>query len=151
MERQWRPIHWQAIVLRCDTERLAQAPGPTTQEPEVIKPTTLSHDVEPRCGLKRPDEDCVTCLLSAASEIQAPVKAIRAVDVRPPRRAEHRGIPSCLSHKVVGRRVIPGVGFRFDNDPSDAAHKQGGSDEIPRHLYGVACEERWPQWTNMQQ
>lgn len=72
-----------------DAKRLTQAARSRAQQPKVANTPVLLHRVKSPKRLKRADQHGASRL---AGEVQAPVDALRTVDIDVRRRAEHRRI-----------------------------------------------------------
>ena len=80
--------------------------------------------------LQRADEDRVGDAFGLADEVDAPVDAVRAVDVRVAGRAEHRGVPHGQAAVAVCGRVLVLVGLELDNLPADAVDEEDRADQL---------------------
>ncbi len=113
-------------------------PGPAARSLGSVVPSTGGHRLEPVRRLERADEDGARIF---ADEVQAPVDAVRAVDVRPAGRAEHRGVSRRLPAVAVSGRVLVVVGLDLDDPAADAVDEQCRADELRRHVVHAAGEE----------
>ena len=131
-------------MLARDAERLAEPPRPGAEQPRVVEPAPLAHRLEPVRRLERPHEHGARDALVLADEVQAPVDAVGAVDVRVPGRAEHRGVARGTAAVAVARRVLVVVGLDLDDRAADAVDEQRRADQRRRDLVDAAGEEPQP-------
>src|SRR5712671_4671651 len=105
-----------------DGERLAQPPGSGAELPLVADAAAAAHGGE-ACGRHQgANQDGAGAVLGFADEIDAPMDAVRPVDIRMARRSEHHGIApgrSCVAVRC-GRRSLtltaaPSTIFRWSN------------------------------------
>src|SRR5690242_4094894 len=79
-----------------------------------------------------------------ADKIQAPVNAVRAVDVGMAGRAEHHLITPGRTRKAVRGGIIVVISFCLYDPPANFVYKQGGAYEGARHLNGRGGKiDRW--------
>jgi hypothetical protein len=129
-------------VIARDTERLAQPARAGAEEPRIRETATLLHHLDPVRRLERAEQDGRRTPLLLADEVQAPVDAVRAVDVRVPGRTEHRGVPRRPPAKAVRGRVDRRlVRLRLDDRPADTVHEQRDADQLRRDLVDAPGEE----------
>ena len=86
-------------------ERLAEAARAGAEQALVVEAAPLAHLLEARRRLERADERGLGDSLAAAHEVEAPVDAVRAVDVGVPGRAEHRAVAGRGPAEAVARRI----------------------------------------------
>lgn len=67
--------------------------------------------------------------------------AVGAVDVSPPRRAEHGPVSAGRAGKAVRGRVVPVIGLCLHNRAADPVHEEGGPEEIAGDLQDRPREE----------
>ena len=89
----------------------------------------------------RSSRACARHILRFADEVQAPVDAVRAVDVRVAGWAEHRRVARRAATVAVARRVLLVVGLDFDDPPTYAVDEQRRADQLGRDLVDAAREE----------
>src|SRR4029077_8192796 len=75
-----------------------------------------------------------------AGEVQAPLDAVGAVDVRVPRRAEHRLVALRAAAVAVRSRILVIVGLDLDDHAADAVDVELRADELRRHLVNASLE-----------
>ena len=128
-------------MLTGDPERLAEAARTRAQEPGVVEPAPLAHGIEAYGRLEGTNQDRARNSLPLADEVEAPVDAVGAVDVRVPGRAEHRDVAGGPAAVAVRRRVLVVVGLDLDDRPAHAVEEQFRPHELGRHLVHRAIEE----------
>src|SRR5262249_19030855 len=79
-----RPVQRLSVVLAGHAERLADPAWAGAEEPLVVEPTALAHQVEPLRRLERAKKHRVCLANLRADEVPAPADALRAVDVDVP-------------------------------------------------------------------
>src|SRR5262249_39767575 len=87
-----------------------------------------------------PDQHGVRDAHRLADEVEAPVDPVRAVDVRVPRRAEHRLVALGAPAVAVRGGILVVVGLELDDDAADAVDIELGADELRRDLVDAAVE-----------
>jgi len=128
-------------VLARHGERLAEAARPRCEQARVVDRASPAHLVQAVRRLERAHEHRGGDVLSIADEVQAPVDAVRAVDVGMPGRPEHRRVPCGAAAVAVCSRVVAVVGLDLDDGPSDAVDEQRRPDELRRHVEHGPGEE----------
>ena len=91
-----------------DPERLAELARAGAERALRLEPAPLAHRLEPVRRLERPHERRLGASLLGADEVEAPVDAVRAIDVRVARRPEHRGRCARSGRGSRGSRDRPG-------------------------------------------
>ena len=138
---EWRTVEREPVVLAGDPERLTEAARPRAQEPGVVEPAPRAHRVETLGRLEGANQDRARHSLRLADEVEAPVDAVGAVDVRVAGRAEHRSVAGGPTPVAVRRRVLVVVGLDLDDRPAHAVDEERRSHELGRHLVHRAFEE----------
>ena len=134
-ELERRTIERQPILFARDTERLAEPPRPRAKQAIADGPASRAHLVEAARRLERPQQNGGGKALRLADEIQAPVHAVRPVDVGVATRQEHRAVPRRAAVAVRMRRlVVRVVGLDLDDHPADAVDVQLRADQLPRDV-----------------
>jgi hypothetical protein len=128
-------------VLACDAERLAEPTGPGAEEQRRVEPAAHAHPLETVRWLERPHEHRARHTLLLADEVETPVDAVRAVDVRTAGRAEHRCVAGGAAAKAVARWILLVVGLDLDDPAPRAVDEQYRADQVGRHLVDAAGEE----------
>ena len=116
-------------------------PGPEQSDRSAATPAPRAHDVELARRLERSDQNRLGAAGLVADEVQAPVDAVRAVDVRVARCAEHDRVPGRLPAEAVARGILLVVGLDLDDPPADAVDEQRDADQVGRDLVDGAGEE----------
>ena len=111
---------------------------------EIVEAPPRAHLLEPVHRGQRAEQDGARHALTLADEVQAPVQPVRAIHVRVPRRAEHRGVPCGPAAIAVRRRVLVVVRLDLDDLAADAVHEQRHAEELRRDLVHRAGEEGAP-------
>src|SRR6185312_6198561 len=101
-DRERRSVERLAIVGPRNAERRAYLARPRTQLADVLAAAPLAHDVDAGGRLDRPHQQGAG---AAADQIDAPVNAIRAVDVDTRRRPEHRPVARRRAPERVRSRI----------------------------------------------
>ena len=117
-------------------------PGPAAEEPRVVVAAPRRASRRARASARargRAPRWRVPSLL--ADEVQAPVDAVRAVDVGAAGRAEHGRVPRGPAAVAVARRVLVVVRLDLDDAPADAVDEQGRAEQLGRDLVHAAREE----------
>src|SRR5690606_12223451 len=135
-----RRIDGHAVVPQVDAERLADPPRTGAQQAIVPRSATGPHAIEPVHWLDRTHEHAGPVPLLATDDVEAPVDAVRAIDVHPARRPEHRGIAPGRAAERVRCRVAAIVGLDLDEPSADANDGQDRPDEARRDEPGVFIE-----------
>src|SRR6266568_1214576 len=89
-----------------DRERLTELSGSRTERAHGVEPAAYALGVNPVRRLERAHENRFRNSLHTADEIQAPVDAVRAVDVRVARRSEHRLVAFAAATEAVAGRIF---------------------------------------------
>ena len=84
------------------------------------------HGLKAELWIEGADQDRAAVL---GDDIQAPVQAVRPIDVSVPCRPEHGRVGPGMPPIAVGSRIIPAIGFSLDNHSANAINQQTGSDE----------------------
>ena len=105
----------------CIRDRCLTNPsGTCAQEANIRHVPPLFHRVDTNGGFNSADQNGGAVVFFSADEIEAPVNAVRAVNVYRFRRPEHDRVAFGRATKTVGGRIGLVVGFRFDDDTPDA-------------------------------
>ena len=128
-------------MLARHVERLAEPARPGAEQARSVETAAPPHDVDAVHRLERPDQDCCSVSLALTDEVQAPVDAVRPVDVRMAGWAEHRRVPRRPAPEAVSGRILRIVGLHLHDRPADAVHEQGDADQLRRHVMDAASEE----------
>src|SRR5215472_15772842 len=139
LERQL--VERQAVVDTRDAERLAELPGAGAEGPRRLEPAAFAHPVETLRRLERAHERRLRAAFRSADEIEAPVDAVRAVDVGATGRTEHRRRARGAAAEPVARGVVLVVRLDLDHSPTHAFEEQRRSDQLGRDLVHRAREE----------
>ena len=131
---EWRVIERQPIMRVVDAKRLTDAAGARTQQPNVVQAATAAHGVESVGRFDGADQHAGTVAGLAADGIQAPVNAVRAVDISVPGRAEHRRIARPWATMAVRGGIVDVVGLGLDDAATDAVDQQQHADQPPCHI-----------------
>ena len=117
-------------------------PGPAQSSRGSSSPRRSRHRVAGPQSARAPGSARPRRALVAADEVQAPVDAVRAIDVRAAGRPEHRSfLRRCRSAEAMARRVAYGVGLDLDDPPADAVDEQLRAHELGRDLVHAPREE----------
>ena len=116
-------------------------PGPEQSARTSSTPRRLRWRSNPSRRLQRPDQHSLRYAFLAADEIQAPVDAVRAVDVRVPGRAEHRRVPRRAPAIGMTGRILLVVRLHLDDPAADTVDEQGHSDQVRSNLVDAPREE----------
>src|SRR4029078_5814480 len=114
VELEGRRVEREAVVLARDVQRLAEAGPARAEEPLVVQSPAGAHPLQPVRRLERADQNRARRALRLADEVEAPVDAVGAVDVRVAGRPEHHGVPLGAAAKAVAGRVLVVVGLNLD-------------------------------------
>ena len=136
-----RLIEAQAVVGSIDRKSLGEVAGSGAKAADVFRAAPLSHPCNAGRRLEGADQNRGTGLRRSADEVQAPMYAVRSINIGDARRSEHRPVPRCGSAKAVGGGIIMPVGFGLDNGPAAAVHVERRADQLPRHHAHIACEK----------
>lgn len=120
-----------------DAERLAQLARPRAQQPHIVDAAPLAHGIESRHGFNGAYQHARAMARLAAHKIQAPVDAVRAVDISVRGRAEHGRITRRHAAIRVRSGVQPVIRFRFHDAPAHAVDQHGHADQLARHAAGI--------------
>src|SRR5438105_4915116 len=134
-------VEREAVVLACHAERLAEPAGAGAEEAQVVEAASSTHRLHPFDGLDRPQEHGRGDALLAADEVDAPVDAVRAVDVGVPGEAEHRRVARRPAAEAVARRILVVVRLDLDDRAADSADEERDAEEVGRDLLHRAGEE----------
>ena len=137
-----RRVERKPVVLTGHTERLAEAARTCAEQARVVDAATCPHQIEAGERLERADEHRVRDSLRLADEVEAPVHAVGAVDVRATRRAEHRRVAIGAAAVAVRGRIFVVIRLDLDDPPADAVDVQLGTDQLRRHVVDAPVEER---------
>ena len=124
-----------------DAEGLREIAGTAAEATSVIDASPFTHALEPRDRLKRPDQHRATGPRGTADEIQAPMDAVRSINIRIARRAEHRPVAIILAAEAVRRGIIVAIRLGLDDAPAAPVHEEGCADQLSCHVARVAGEE----------
>src|SRR6185437_13779492 len=80
-ELEGRRVERESVEDARDAERLAQLARARAERTRRLEPPPLAHRLEPVRGLERPHERRLGASLLGADEVEAPVDAVRAIDV----------------------------------------------------------------------
>src|SRR5206468_9330462 len=89
-ELERRLVERQTVLAPGQSEPLAELAGTGTERSFRLEPTPLAHRLEAARRLERPHEGRLRPPFIAADEVEAPVDAVGAIDVRVAGRPEHR-------------------------------------------------------------
>ena len=135
-------VERQTVVVARDAERLAEPSRAGAEQPRIDETASLLHQLDPVRRLEPSDQHRRCTPLVLADEVQAPVDAVRAVDVCAAGRAEHRRVPRRPPAEPVRRRVHRRlVCLCLDDRPADAVHEQRDADQRRRDLVDAPGEE----------
>src|SRR5204862_1700132 len=135
-----RPVERQPVVLARQRERLAEPARPGAEEPARLEAAALLHRLDAGERLERPDQNRVRDALRLADEVETPVDAVGAVDVRVAGRAEHRRVALRPAAVAVSRRILVVVGLDLDDHAADPVDVELRADELRRDLVDTALE-----------
>ena len=125
-----------------DRQRLRELARPRAELLAARTPATAPHQVQPLDRLERADQHGGPDALRLANGVQQRVDAVRAVDVRGPRRAEEvLGARGAAAEGVTGRLLLV-VALGLDDAAGGAAVCDGAADQIARDLVHRARVER---------
>src|SRR6516225_8027336 len=127
---EWRRIERKAVLRAGDAERLAQASRPGAQQALVRDAAAAAHRGEALRGRERADQHRAGAALRLAYEVEAPVHAVRAVDVGVAGRTEHHTVPLGAAAERMRGRIGVVVGLDLDDDAADALEQERRADEI---------------------
>src|SRR5215468_4376344 len=125
-----RLIKRKAVLRVGDAERLAQASRSRAQQALVGDAPAAAHRGQALRGCERADQHRAGATLRLAYEVEAPVHAVRAVDVGVAGRTEHHGVALGLPAERMRGRIGVVVGLELDDDAADALEQQRRADEI---------------------
>ena len=128
-------------MLAGDAERLAEASRPGCEQPNVVEPAPLAHELEAVGRLERPDQHRCGAPFLLADEVQAPVDPVGAVDVRVPGRSEHRRVARRAAAEAVRGGILGVVRLDLDDPAADAVDEERDADQLGRDLVDAAGEE----------
>ena len=132
-------------MLARHAQRLAELSRPRAEGPHVFHSAPGALEVQPIGRLQRTDQCSLWYAFLAADEVQAPVDAVRPVDVRVPGRAEHHCI-SCRAAPIgVTGRILLVVRLHLDDPAADTVDEQRRSDQFGSNLMDAPREEVTPQ------
>ena len=124
-----------------DPERLTELARARAERAQRLHAAPAPLLLDPRGRFERPNEHRICVALIAADEIQTPMDAIRAIDVRVAGRAEHHCVSGRPATVAMTRRVFLVVRLHFYDPSTDSVHEQRGADQVRRHLVDAAREE----------
>src|SRR5205085_1622283 len=124
---------------------LAELPRTRAQCTICKSAPALAHLLEPVLGRERTDERRLRPALDVAHEVQAPVDAVRAIDVREPGRTEHHRVARGRPAERMTRRILLVVRLDLDDRAADAVDEERHADQVGRHLVHRAGEEVTPE------
>src|SRR5215468_8328959 len=107
-----------------DSERLAQPPGSGAKEPLVLYAAAAAHNSESLGRHQGADQNCAGAVLGLADEIDTPMDAVGAVDIRMARWSEHHGVARGRSAIAVRCRVGVMIGLDFDDRSPDTVNEK---------------------------
>jgi hypothetical protein len=127
-------------MLSRQIERLAEATRPRAQQRRVVDTPSRAHSFDVMRGLERSQKNGGSDLILVAHDVGAPVDPVRAVDVEPSARTEHRRVASCPTAVRMARRVVRRVRLRLDDDATDTVDEERPADEVASNGGSVAGE-----------
>ncbi|SFU49007.1 hypothetical protein SAMN05216417_10541 [Nitrosospira multiformis] len=123
-------------MLVCDAQRLTYPARAGTEKPLIAQPSPLTHDIQPGKWFDRANQYASSMSRGTADKIQAPVNAVRAVDVGMAGRAEHHLVTPGRTRKAVRGRIIMVISFCLYDPTANSVYKQGGAYEGARNVNG---------------
>ena len=127
-------------------EGLAELARAGAEGPLGADAAPRAHDVETVRRLERADQHRLGAAGLVAHEVEAPVDAVGAVDVRVARRAEHDRVPRRLPAEAVTRGILLVVGLDLDDPAADAVDEERHADQVGRDLVNGAGKESARKW-----
>src|SRR6266540_3449584 len=132
-------------MLPRDRERLAELARAGAKRACVLDTATPALPVDTGRRFQRSDQCRLRNTLLAADEVEAPVDAVRAVNVRVARRPEHCLVARRAAAVAVAGGVLLVVGLDLDDAPADAVDEQRDTDQVRGDLVDAPCEEATAQ------
>src|SRR4029079_8703776 len=120
-ELERRLVERQPVEDACDAERLTELARARAERSLGLEPPPPTHRVEPGRRLYLARERRLGASLLRADEVEAPVDAVRAIDVGVAGRPEHRGGAGCPPPEAVARGIVLVVRLHLDDGPAHAA------------------------------
>jgi len=121
-----------AVERAGDAERLAEPAGPRAEETLVGEAAAFAHLRDPRGRLQRAEQYPRAVADRHADEVEAPVDAVRAIDVGAARRSEHHRVSCRVAGVAVRRRIDLVVRLGLDDRAADAVDEDAGADQLAR-------------------
>jgi hypothetical protein len=137
-----RSIYRQFVMSVADAERLRQLAWSRAQQSLVAQFAPPPHGGNALGWLECADQHRARRAGRFANEVDAPVKAIRTVDVNEARRTEHHLVARRRPSKRMCGRIGVVIRFELNDYSTDPVHEQGGAYQIGGDLMHAACEER---------
>ena len=141
VESERLPVKPRTVELTGDAERLTEAARAGAQEPFVFESPACTHGLDALGRLERADEHRGRFAFGLAHEVEAPMHAVGAVDVRVPGRTEHGLVALGAAAVGMARRIEVVVRLSLDNPPADAVDEERAADDLGRHLVHASRKE----------
>src|SRR5258708_1159497 len=142
-----RGLEREPVVVAGDAQCLAQA-SRTGAEPALVRdPAVPAHGRDAIGRLECPDQNGAGAAGGLADEIEAPVNAIRAINIGVAGSAEHYSVAWRAPAIAVGGRIGVVIGLDLDDDPADPTALERGTDQVGSDCVHAARKEapieRW--------
>jgi hypothetical protein len=142
IQRDRRSIQGQCIMRVGDPERLRHFARTRAERSLIVQFPPAPHGGNPMRWLKRADQNRARRTRLLADEIDAPMNAIGAIDIRIAGRTEHYLVARRGASKRMGGRIGVVIRLNLDDDAADTVHQERRSDKIGGDLMHAPREER---------
>src|SRR6266436_8729313 len=142
MQRDWRGVQRQAVVLVGNPKRFGQLARPRAQQSLIVQSTATAHCGNAMGRLQGADQHRTRRAFLLADEIDAPMDAIGAIDIGNAWRPEHHQIARRRPAERMRGRFGVMIGLDLDDDAADAVNQQSRPDQVGRDLVHAAGKER---------
>jgi hypothetical protein len=129
------------VEVEADAERLGELAGAVAELLEVVDAAALAHEVDAVDGLESADEHGRPHALPLRHRVEQRVDAVRAVHVRPARRAKQHARAAGEADEGMAGGLLLVIALHLHDPAGRGAVAHGAADQIARDLVDGAVVE----------